>query len=618
MLTLYSSFIVVCLFWLLAHQYNTISWQIARVCGHQSSLLPTHRRGSLSTAHSRSRFFRNTTVTQKPLHIRVETTALNHSHDLLAAHLSRKPVALRLMRIFYDAGSIAGVIGMCAVLVVLLWASEQIAEELINGLTSIDGDSLVASAVEIHKRAPVASSPADVGYGRSDRILQPLVGQCRFFVLLKKVANISKIPGINLPLSHLPVILIIVFLCQIIHEAGHAFAAVLDSVRLVSTGLFVTVLFPGAFVHLSSSLDLLHSRAKLRISAAGAWHNLILWVAIGILTWLRIGDALWLSFGAYSDAAGLGQVVISVSQDSPLLEHLLPGSLITYLDDSLMSDAEQWKSHLLKPLENNAPQGWCVSQLWFEDQPVDCCLGNSSTSSTSCFLPSLPHDGGHCLDPVPLFTSPAESSALSERCDDFCKPPSSTTDPPSKICVRPRSDTQLLRITVLPPLWAPLPQRITKTIVWSGPKKEVWDQVRIGRFQPTTTWVPAALPPLWDLFTYYMSTITFSLYFFNLLPIRVLDGGQFLREAMRLLEGSSIRGDDSDEAGVYDIEALEAGIETGTDLGRYEGARSRTRRRRRWTGVMERYLEMGTIALGGWIVLGTAWLELARGGSMPV
>ncbi|KAK0530137.1 hypothetical protein OC842_004033 [Tilletia horrida] len=128
---------------------------------------------------------------------------------------------------------------------------------------------------------PPPSSPTDTSSGP---LLTPLI------------------PGITVPLWHIVPILLALFLCQVIHESGHALAAALSHISPLSTGLAVVFpCMPSAFVALpTSALAIFASEAdadaessngldysgigtangrvlplneQLRIIAAGVWHN---------------------------------------------------------------------------------------------------------------------------------------------------------------------------------------------------------------------------------------------------------------------------------------------------------------------------------------------------------
>lgn len=66
-------------------------------------------------------------------------------------------------------------------------------------------------------------------------------------------------------------------LCSVVHELGHAMAAVREDVRFFGIGVIIFFIVPIAFVHLSDEqLKSLPVKNYLRILCAGIWHNIML------------------------------------------------------------------------------------------------------------------------------------------------------------------------------------------------------------------------------------------------------------------------------------------------------------------------------------------------------
>jgi S2P endopeptidase len=86
-----------------------------------------------------------------------------------------------------------------------------------------------------------------------------------------------------------------------------------DSVPLLSTGASVLILLPSAFVSLSSSaVDALEPFSRLRIVAAGPFHNLIFWCVLVAATKVGIGSVIWSI--PYIDISSRGRVAVTVDQ----------------------------------------------------------------------------------------------------------------------------------------------------------------------------------------------------------------------------------------------------------------------------------------------------------------
>lgn len=74
------------------------------------------------------------------------------------------------------------------------------------------------------------------------------------------------LPGVNLPSDQTVYYFLALFLCGIVHEFGHAIAASREQVRVNGFGVFVTFIFPGAFVDLCSDhLGVISPLRQLRI-----------------------------------------------------------------------------------------------------------------------------------------------------------------------------------------------------------------------------------------------------------------------------------------------------------------------------------------------------------------
>eukprot|EP01113_Clastostelium_recurvatum_P041111 TRINITY_DN6484_c0_g1_i1.p1 TRINITY_DN6484_c0_g1~~TRINITY_DN6484_c0_g1_i1.p1 ORF type:complete len:266 (+),score=46.36 TRINITY_DN6484_c0_g1_i1:66-800(+) len=108
------------------------------------------------------------------------------------------------------------------------------------------------------------------------------------------------VPGINVPSNQLWHLMVALVVSGVIHEAGHALAAASERVRVQSCGMFVTYIYPGAFVDLAEDgLARLDPAALLRIYSAGAWHNTVLAVgSVILLTTMHIWAAPLYTFSA--------------------------------------------------------------------------------------------------------------------------------------------------------------------------------------------------------------------------------------------------------------------------------------------------------------------------------
>ncbi|KIK63925.1 hypothetical protein GYMLUDRAFT_83340 [Collybiopsis luxurians FD-317 M1] len=472
-------FTLILLFWVIVHIIHRI-YQPTRV----STLLPT-----LNTVAPRARLLwaeKSTILTLNKANLRIQTNAFNARHDYLAGKFKDRRFA-RLQKgitTFYNIGVAAGMCGMVLGLAVLFWAT---------GSSLFDAFITAPRPSNLSKRDLTSTDPET---SPAATLIQPII------------------PGVTVPLSHLPIILIAVFLCQIVHELGHAVAGALSSVPILSSGLSLTFIIPSAFVSFSAAfMNPLDAIAKARIIAAGPWHNLVFWILL--LTLAKVGLVIETTSGlgttlmsvCWKDVSQEGRVVVGIDNDSPLNEVLHIGSVVNALDDVSLADKEdRWSEYLTQKSSESIPwYGWCVSKQTFQASPDDCCKDGNPTLDHLCF-DSLGPLGKSCLNPI---------STLSNS-TDILRCHRETDCGEDAACIWP--DSPILRLSV----------KGQDLILWSGPRKEIWEQVSIGRYAPRFWFIPASLLGFFTNFYDYLQMATLSLFFFNLLPLPHLDGAQFL------------------------------------------------------------------------------------------
>jgi S2P endopeptidase len=121
-------------------------------------------------------------------------------------------------------------------------------------------------------------------------------------------------PGVNLPWNQLLYFLIAIAISAILHELGHAIAAVREGVHIDGVGLFFFVLYPGAYVNLHTQhVTLLKPIQKLQVFCAGVWHNIV----IVLLSLLTLYFLPWILFPLFTTGRGL--IVDAISEVKSLL-----------------------------------------------------------------------------------------------------------------------------------------------------------------------------------------------------------------------------------------------------------------------------------------------------------
>ncbi|KAJ7254704.1 hypothetical protein B0H12DRAFT_1114912 [Mycena haematopus] len=486
-------------------------------------LLPVFR-GAHSFGRRRNYFWdsRTTQVILNKFHLRVQTSAWNGQHDILSNAIARPGAPLRsVLTYFYNLGSIVGVLGIVAAVGLLIWNCGHAILPLVQGKLSPSVPTpLLKRGVEVVENSV---APRDNG-------IKPIVClrqlSCGTHLLL------AQIPGWTVPLNHLPVILMAVFLSQIVHELGHIFAAALDAVPIISAGVSITIVIPAAFVTFpTTTLEALKSFARSRIIAAGPFHNLVFWFLLFLVD--RAGTGDFLTHTLYREVSDIGRVVVGMDGDSDLRGHLAYGSLITKLDDtSLGSLEDRWTTYLTSSRSPTPTLGWCVDRVAYLASPHSCCEPHIS-SPLSCFVAVSSAEKG-CLDAITI---------LADMREQRCKSDADCYD--ASQCIRPTQSAQILRLTIHT-------EGQDRVILWSGPLTEVYEQVEIGKFLPRFRFLPLWMYASARLFWDYLKMATLSLYLFNLLPLPYLDGSQFVQARLDMAFEAE-RGFDE-----YDVEALEA------------------------------------------------------------
>ncbi|VDB96254.1 unnamed protein product [Peniophora sp. CBMAI 1063] len=468
---------IVSLFWLALHRYLKTSTR-AR------SLLPSH--ALTRRTHS--------DITLKGVYLHYEYTGLNVVHARLGRWMadgSRRSLR-RVVVGVYEVGVVLGILGM----VVGLGLMGRIAISLSGQLlattdTQYNHDSVTNASMGLFKRTLV-----------EDAAVQP-VGMAPTTSALDVHLLI---PGVTLPWSAMIPLFFALAFSQAFHEAGHAICAALDRIQLSSTGFSLTLLIPAFFVALPTPLP---ARSAPRIAAAGALHNLLLFVIFSIPL-----STLWTQ-----DVSTRGAGIVAVDGDiyDGLADVLTPGDIVASLDDTSLAGTgtEAWEAYFARSQTTADNVPWCVDSEVFATQPTSAkCEGGTILFGALNAEGAIPEGQTRCLDPVPIM-----ASELTRRCP--CGPGS--------VCVRPApSEPPIMRIQL----------EDGHVVLWRGPKNEVYEQVEVADRLPRLGGGPLGLGYILtdaaSTFAIYVRALTLSLYLFNLLPLPRLDGAQLLDSILDL------------------------------------------------------------------------------------
>uniref|UniRef100_A0A7E4W2P6 Membrane-bound transcription factor site-2 protease n=1 Tax=Panagrellus redivivus TaxID=6233 RepID=A0A7E4W2P6_PANRE len=371
------------------------------------------------------------------------------------------------------------------------------------------------------------------------------------------------IPGVNIPMEHLPLFMSVLIIAGIIHEIGHAFAAASSNVRVTGFGIFLYGIYPGAFTEIDTGeLERATPAQKLRIYSAGIWHNLIL-ALLGYIFYLLVPTMCLLLF-----KTGAGVLVTDISSNSGLVgpSGLQYGHVISQLNGCNVYDKQSYLRCLARfeadvprhgyylPASSVFPLTASSNMIQVVGGETGCCqeFENITTSSHICFqyvanrtakdqkvTPAM--DFGEHLGlknraqraaiggDSDNSDSTAQSKGINLADYNFaCLPAREVTDhvPCShdsvqekngEICVYPAmyNGTVLLRFDVA---------NSTRPIIFIGQISEARFLLNLQELIPRSSWIPYSIPGALELACKYVITFSLALGLLNAVPCHGLDG----------------------------------------------------------------------------------------------
>ncbi|KAL0490981.1 S2P endopeptidase [Acrasis kona] len=192
------------------------------------------------------------------------------------------------------------------------------------------------------------------------------------------------VPGVNVPVTHIPSLIISLLLSAVVHEFGHAISAASEDVRTEQIGFVFFLFLPSAYVSLSTS-DLTSKPllSKLKIFFAGIWHNIILCLVCFVLMVLFFNSSgMFPSLITTSDS---GVYVRGLATNSALHKQLEPNDLIHAVNNFPITNGQSWRSSLQNIMNTN--RGHLIDAQYLQtnikNNGLSCC--EEDHESLLCF-----------------------------------------------------------------------------------------------------------------------------------------------------------------------------------------------------------------------------------------
>ncbi|XP_066140906.1 membrane-bound transcription factor site-2 protease [Euwallacea fornicatus] len=339
-------------------------------------------------------------------------------------------------------------------------------------------------------------------------------------------------PGITLPITELWYYCITLLICSIVHELGHALAAVLEDVGILEFGCNLYFILPVAYVSLpTDKLSTVSLRKQLRVFTAGVWHNIVL-CFLGYLVYCSL-PTIFSPFYIYNK----GIVVSSIFKQSPLddpVKGLAVKDLITSINHCKISSEDEWFD-CLSNKENFKP-AVCISSdlVHTKDESVplkhlgggfvECC--DSKNNKNICF--ELIDIGNNELELPGHVCLPGRT--VMEKSTNFCTS-SPHSCPFESYCFKPilPNNTFLFKISCN-----------TKYVIFLGHPNDLTCTIEISPYVRKNNYFPISFPSRTTKFLKYVVTISLGLAFVNILPFIFMDGGHVLQIVCLMLLGKKI------------------------------------------------------------------------------
>lgn len=329
------------------------------------------------------------------------------------------------------------------------------------------------------------------------------------------------VPGFNLPASEIGYYSATLIIASIVHELGHALAAVMEDVNLIEFGVSIFFILPVAYVNLATEkLFTIERKKTLRILCAGIWHNIVLSIVAFIL-YLSLPVIFSTTF-----YINKGVTVTDVAKNSPLIgaKGLVTGDVILKINNCRILNEEGWYS-CFDEIKNHQV-AFCIDEELIHslDESVqlkhsangnlDCCDGTKFENICFEYL-----DGNDRILELPTHVCLPARKVIEQS--GFCTQTPQAC-PNNKYCFRPMpgNSTYLIKLTCK-----------NKMVIYLGHPGDVYRTIQISPYVPKVIFTTPTVPDCITKFTKYIVIISLGLAVVNVIPFIYMDG-QYILEVL--------------------------------------------------------------------------------------
>lgn len=306
-----------------------------------------------------------------------------------------------------------------------------------------------------------------------------------------------------------------------VHEMGHAFAAVLEDVPLTGFGFNVLLVLPVAYTQISSEqLNSLRPWRRLRILCAGIWHNILL--AAFCFSLMSLLPILFTPFYNIDRSV----IVKSMKHDSPLVNRenrdkgLAVNDVIKSINECDVKNIETWYKCLINTIKH--PPSYCIPSEYVLDHDesvpvsrtndgvIECC--DRINVKNLCFE-YMNEEGSYSLIELPQFmclnmrNTIDQATGYCHRTRGLCK---------DSYCIKPMMNnaTTLMQI-----------KRIDKPdVMYIGHPSDLAFTINISPYVPKTYLLNSNFADGISLILKYLVVFSLGLATLNVIPCFYFDG----------------------------------------------------------------------------------------------